>query len=79
MPTTIELAYAGTENGLPVYAPPMEALTKHIVNGITWLLLNYPSETAHVTLNILALASVTGACMWLASDAERPKEGKKHS
>jgi hypothetical protein len=75
MPATIDLAYAGTENGVPVYAPPVGALTGHVLNGIAWLLVEHPHETLNVTLNALALASVAGACMWLVNDDG--KQGKK--
>ena len=47
----------------------------HVVSGIAWLLEEHPRETLHVSLNILALASVTGACMWQVSDT--CEQGKK--
>jgi hypothetical protein len=63
---TIDLAWAGTDaDGTQVYAPPFRAMGMQLGRGSGWLLMERPRET----LNVLALGSVAGACLYLAREA----------
>jgi hypothetical protein len=64
-PTTIDLALAGTENGVPIYAEPLDAITMQITYGIGWLLAHYPREFLHG----LGLLGVVATCAYLAWDS----------
>jgi hypothetical protein len=71
---TIDLALAGTEDGVPVYAPPWEAVSLQIARGIAWLLANYPREFLHG----LGLVAVGVTCIYLARDpAPRPSRRRR--
>jgi hypothetical protein len=69
-PTTIDLALAGTENGVPIYAPPLDAITMQITYGIGWLLAHYPREFLHG----LGIVGVVATCAYLAWDSTPHKK-----
>jgi hypothetical protein len=64
----IDLVPAGEADGVPLYAPPGQALALQAVRGITWLVVYYPEET----LRGLGLAAVAGLVLYFARD-ETPK------
>ena|SRR5215472_7202432 len=72
-PTTIDLALAGTENGVAIYAPPLDAITMQITRGVAWLLAFYPREFLHG----LGLVGVVATCAYLGWDSTpRKKSGR---